>query len=221
MGTGLAIAINLGIYTEGKNLGVEGSEIESLSDTEFLNTSVYGRVTPEHKHIIIERYQGMKHVVAMTGNGINDALALSMADCGIAMGISGTEVTKEAADMVITDDSFNTIVTGIREGRGIFMKIRNLVYFFICVLFSEASILFISAFINPVFQLFENWQLNLIYLTTHLFPSLGFIVGRLPRTTMSEKPRDSAEIITKEIVGLLIIQVILIASFCRFNLYLM
>ena len=119
MGTGLAIAINLGIYTEGENLGVEGSEIESLSDTEFLNTSVYGRLTPEHKRIIIERYQGMKHVVAMTGDGINYALALSMADCGIAMGISGTEVAKEAADMVITDDSFNTIVTGIREGRGI------------------------------------------------------------------------------------------------------
>ena len=142
--TAKAIGKQLGIYTEGLHLAKEGKEMEALSETDFPKTTIFGRVSPEHKQIIVERYQAMNKIVSMNGDGVNDALALSMADCGLAMGIQGTEVAKEAADMIITDDSFSTIVTGIREGRGLFMKIRMIIYFFILVSVMEAVILFSS-----------------------------------------------------------------------------
>jgi Ca2+-transporting ATPase len=143
-----------------------------------------------------------------------------MSDCGLAMGIQGTEVAKEAADMIITDDSFSTIFTGIREGRGLFMKIRNVIYFFICISLMEAAILFTSS-INPdpKYAMFDYWQLNILYVTAHMFPSLGFTFGNNSKYIMQEKPRDSAEIITKPILGIMIIQMILIGFSIVFAYY--
>jgi len=148
LSTGMAIGRQLGIFEDEHHLAFEGKMLESLTDTQFVKTTVFGRVSPEHKQIIVKRYQNMHKVVSMTGDGVNDALALSLADCGLAMGIQGTEVAKEAADMVITDDSFSTIVSGIENGRGLFYKIRVIIYFFLCVSIMEAAILFISS-MNP------------------------------------------------------------------------
>ncbi len=210
--TGKAIAEKLDIYNEERNLAIEGNQLESISEIDFPKVSVYGRVSPEHKQTIIQRYQEMGKVVSMSGDGVNDALALSMADCGLAMGIQGTEVAKEAADMVITDDSFSTIVTGIREGRSLFMKIRTVIYFFVCVSVMEAIILFSATFnINdPFFEMWDYGQLNILYVTAHLFPPLGFTLGNISKTIMDEKPRDSAEIITKDILKIMLVQMLLI-----------
>ncbi|MHA1729081.1 MAG: cation-translocating P-type ATPase [Promethearchaeota archaeon] len=206
--TGKAIAEKVGIYDKDEHIAIEGKDIEYLSDDDFPKTTVYGRVSPTHKQMIIERYQSMDKLVSMTGDGVNDALALSMADCGLSMGIQGTEVAKEAADMVITDDSFSTIVTGIREGRGLFTKIRTIVYFFICISIMEAVLLFSSTFFMPT-VLFDFWQLNLLYITSHSFPSLGFTVMSSSEKIMDEKPRDSAEIIEKEIFKLMLSHMLL------------
>jgi Ca2+-transporting ATPase len=205
--TGKAIAQQIGIFNSDTDLAVEGKDIATLDDDSFYKVSVFGRVTPEHKEQIISKYQDRNQVVAMTGDGVNDALALSMADCGLAMGISGTEVAKEAADMVITDDSFSTIVTGIREGRGLFEKIRTIIYFFVCVSVMEAIILFSSSLNpDPYFAMWDYWQLNLLYLSAHFFPALGFTFGTTSRTIMNEKPRDSAEILDRRVFSLILIQ---------------
>ncbi|MHA1510439.1 MAG: cation-translocating P-type ATPase, partial [Promethearchaeota archaeon] len=210
--TGKAIAEKLDIFDESKNIAIEGNQLESISDKDFPKVTVYGRVSPEHKQTIVQRYQEMGKVVSMSGDGVNDALALSMADCGLAMGIQGTEVAKEAADMVITDDSFSTIVTGIREGRSLFMKIRTIIYFFVCISVMEAIILFFGSinFNNPLFEMWDYGQLNILYVTAHLFPPLGFTFGNISKTIMEEKPRDSAEIITKDIIKIMLVQMLLI-----------
>ncbi|MCF2141302.1 MAG: cation-transporting P-type ATPase [Candidatus Lokiarchaeota archaeon] len=225
--TGKAIAEKIGLFDPEHDLAREGNQIETLSDEDFLRTKVYGRVSPEHKQIIVSRFQAMDKIVSMSGDGVNDALALSMADCGLAMGIQGTEVAKEAADMIITDDSFSTIVTGIKEGRGLFMKIRSIIYFFVLVSVMEAIILFTSTLnpANPDFQMWYYWQLNLIYLTAHFFPSFGFTFGKNAKTVMEEPPRNSAEIITPNILKILAVQLVLMGAaiaiayyFCMFDI---
>ncbi len=211
--TGKAIAQELEIYNPDEHLAVEGREIDTLTDEEFGKVTCYGRVSPDHKQEIIERHQKMGKVVSMSGDGVNDALALSMADCGLAMGIAGTEVAKEAADMIITDDKFSTIVTGIREGRGLFMKIRTIIYFFISISVMEAIMLFSSTLgSNLNFEMFDYWQLNLLYVTAHMFPPLGFTFGNNSKNIMDEEPRDSAEIISKDLFKLMIIHILLMGT---------
>ncbi|MBD3350676.1 MAG: HAD-IC family P-type ATPase, partial [Candidatus Lokiarchaeota archaeon] len=208
--TGKAIAKQLNVYEEGVNIAVEGNQLYALSDEDFIDATVYGRVSPEHKQIIVERYQEMNRIVSMSGDGVNDALALSMADCGLAMGIKGTEVAKEAADMVITDDAFSTIVTGIKQGRGLFKKIRAIVYFFVLVSVMEAIILFVSSFNpDPKWAMFDYWQLNLLYVTAHMFPSLGFTFMWTAKTVMMEKPRNTAEIIPGKYLKALLFHMLL------------
>ena len=208
--TAKAIGSQLDIFRPG-NLALEGKLLSELGDEEFLNTTVYARVSPEHKEIIVRRYQDMNRIVAMTGDGVNDALALSLADCGLAMGVTGTEVAKQAADMVITDDAFGTIVTGLEEGRGLFMKIRNVIYFFICISVMESIIFFSSTFLHtdPYYEMFDYWQLNLLYVTAHMFPSLGFTFGNNSKYIMQEEPRNTAEIISKDIFLLMIVHMVL------------
>lgn len=197
--TAQTIAEDLNIYHE-NSMAVEGSEINSLADKDFSRVNVFARVNPEHKQVIVERYQDQHKVVAMTGDGVNDALALAMSDAGIAMGITGTDVAKEAADLVITDDSFASIVTGVHQGRGLFNKIRMMVFFYIAINLFE-SIIFFGALLllPPGYDLLTSWQSLLLVATTHSFPGLALVFDKTSPRAMEEKPRDSEDIITKRL----------------------
>jgi Ca2+-transporting ATPase len=128
--TAVAIARELGFFGEG-SLALTGEELDRLSDEEFSEKvekiSVYARVSPEHKLRIVRAWKAQNEVVAMTGDGVNDAPAVKESDIGVAMGMTGTDVTKEVSDMVITDDNFASIVAAIEEGRGIYDNIRKFI----------------------------------------------------------------------------------------------
>jgi len=145
--TAEAIAKQVGLLTHGEKV-MTGLELESISDEELCRTvpqyTVYARVSPEDKIRIVEAWQEHNEVVAMTGDGVNDAPALKAADVGVAMGITGTEVSKSAADMVLTDDNFSTIVAAIHKGRGVYANIRKTIYYLLSTNFSEI-ILMLSA----------------------------------------------------------------------------
>ncbi len=195
--TAKTIATDLGVFSA-NSLVVEGSKVLDINDADFARTNVFARVNPDHKQVIVERYQDQNKIVAMTGDGVNDALALAMSDAGIAMGITGTDVAKEAADMIITDDSFSTIVTGIKEGRGLFLKIRSLVYFYIATNAMEAIVFFASTFLLiENFRLFTIPQLGFLWATAHMFPSFGLTFGESPRKIMDEKPKNSAPFVLR------------------------
>ncbi|MFW9849327.1 MAG: cation-translocating P-type ATPase, partial [Candidatus Thorarchaeota archaeon] len=207
--TAKTIAENLNIYNA-NSLAVEGGEIEDLSDDSFERVNVFARVNPDHKQVIVERYQDQKKVVAMTGDGVNDALALAMSDAGIAMGITGTDVAKEAADLVITDDSFSSIVKGVHEGRGLFNKIRMMVYFYIAINLFESIIFFGALFLLPPgFNMLTNWQSLMLVATTHSFPGLALVFDKTSPRAMEEKPRDSEDIITRQLAKFMAIGVVL------------
>ncbi|MFX0010490.1 MAG: cation-translocating P-type ATPase, partial [Candidatus Hermodarchaeota archaeon] len=168
--TARAIAKQISIIKKEDETVIEGKEIKQVrSFYDFSRIKVFARVSPEHKQEIIEKYQDANQVVAMTGDGVNDALALNMADAGIAMGIQGTDVSKEAADMVISDDSFNSIVTGIEQGRGIFARIRAVVFFYICINVFEGIVQFIlSVILNFPYFLDDAFYNQWIFLSITL-----------------------------------------------------
>lgn len=145
--TGLAIAKSLGISRE-QDLAIDGSELDELSDKELLDkihqVSVFARVRPAQKLRIVEAYQALGEVVAMTGDGVNDAPALARANVGVAMGITGTEVAKEAAKIVITDDNFSTILAAISEGRLVYQNIKKLILFLFVTSVDEVLVLFLA-----------------------------------------------------------------------------
>ena len=213
--TARAIASQIAIATDENKTAVEGKMVKDIESYEEFNPiRVFARVSPEHKEDIVEKYQEQKKVVAMTGDGVNDALALNMADVGIAMGITGTDVAKEASDMVISDDSFNSIVTGIHQGRGIFARIRAVVFFYICINIFEGIVQFIlfvilelPYFLNEAFY----FQWIFLTITVHTFPGLILTFDTISKDVMKEKPRDSEEILSKNIFGLLFIFGILLA----------
>jgi Ca2+-transporting ATPase len=213
--TARAIASQIGIITDDNETALEGKDVKDIkSYEEFSPIRVFARVSPEHKEDIVEKYQEQKKVVAMTGDGVNDALALNMADVGIAMGITGTDVAKEASDMVISDDSFNSIVTGIHEGRGIFARIRTVVFFYICINIFEGIVQFILAVILDLpYFLNEEFYLQWIFLTItlHTFPGLILTFDTTSKDVMKEKPRDSEEILSKNIFILLFVFGILLS----------
>nr|MDO8111529.1 cation-transporting P-type ATPase [Candidatus Sigynarchaeota archaeon] len=205
--TGASIGKDLTIYEDGEVV-VEGKEIAGLNDETFFKTAVFARVSPDDKQTIVKRYQEHGKTVAMTGDGVNDALALGMADVGLAMGITGTDVAKEAADIIISDDSFNTIELGIREGRGLFAKIRSMIYFFIFANVAEAIVLIATSFCNIDFRLFDTGlQINLIYIIPHALPPLGLSFDRTSFDIMKEKPRNAEEIFSKNVFKMLLINI--------------
>ena len=207
--TAKTIAEDLGIFNA-NSLVVEGSDIEDVSDEDFARTNVFARVNPDHKQIIVERYQDQQRVVAMTGDGVNDALALAMSDAGIAMGITGTDVAKEAADIVITDDSFASIVTGVHQGRGLFNKIRMMIYFYVAINLFESIIFFGALFFLPdSITTLSLWQSLYLVVTTHSFPGLALVFDRTSPHAMEDKPRDSQALITRNLGKFMTLNVIL------------
>ncbi len=209
--TAKTIAMDLGVYTE-NSLVAEGSQVNDLNDADFVRTNVFARVNPDHKQVIVERYQDQNKIVAMTGDGVNDSLALAMSDAGIAMGITGTDVAKEAADIVITDDSFASIVSGVHQGRGLFNKIRMMIYFYIAINLFESIIFFGALFFFPEsLKLFTQWQSLYLVVTTHSFPGLALVFDRTSPKAMEEKPRDSEDIITRNLGKIMALNVILMA----------
>jgi len=192
--TAKSIAKEVGLVVDNQ-LVVEGSRIGSLTDEEFYQTGVFARICPEDKMAIVSRYQKLNYVVAMTGDGVNDAQAISRADVGIAMGIGGTEIARQSAHLVLGDDSFNSIVKGIREGRGVFEKIQNIVFFYIAVNLAEALIYFGSSFI-PGFFFLQTWQLVYIFATAHFIPPLALIIDRISSENMKQKPRSNEDFVS-------------------------
>jgi len=206
--TAKTIASEMEIYREGDLVAV-GNQIKELPLSEFNKTTVFARVEPTDKEIIVENYQKQDLICAMTGDGINDTPALKLANAGVAMGITGTDLAKEVSDMVITDDNFSSIKEGVKIGRGIFAKIRTIIFFFICTNIMEGITFFtfelIESFIG--FELFaSNWQHIYIFGIMHSLPSLALVIDIHPKDVMKEPPRNEEELLNKKLWILLLIQ---------------
>ncbi|MHA2502725.1 MAG: cation-translocating P-type ATPase [Candidatus Kariarchaeaceae archaeon] len=197
------IARQVGIL-DGDEMVVEGSQAAHLPDEEFFKVSVFARVAPKDKEIIVNRYQERGDIVAMTGDGVNDALAITRSDAGVAMGISGTEVAKEAADIILTDDSYVSLVEGVREGRNLYNKIRIMIFFYIAVNLAEAIMYFTTSF-RLDFFLLNNWQRAYIFAVAHAVPVLAIIFGPDDSKVMTLKPRQNDALLTKKLINLVAI----------------
>ena len=189
--TAKSIAKELGIFEE-KDKAITGPELEKIDDKtlekEIFNYSVFARVSPEHKVKIVKAFQKNGAVVAMTGDGVNDAPALKTADIGCAMGKTGTEVAKSAADMILTDDNFSTIVEAIRRGRGVFENIRKTVHFLISSNVGEL-ITILSAFALRLPTPLLAIQLLWVNLVTDSFPALALGVEPIDENIMKRPPK--------------------------------
>ena len=189
--TAKSIARELGIFEE-KDKAITGPELEKIDDKtlekEIFNYSVFARVSPEHKVKIVKAFQKNGAVVAMTGDGVNDAPALKTADIGCAMGKTGTEVAKSAADMILTDDNFSTIVEAIRRGRGVFENIRKTVHFLISSNVGEL-ITILSAFALRLPTPLLAIQLLWVNLVTDSFPALALGVEPIDENIMKRPPK--------------------------------
>ena len=191
--TATAIAESLDIKEKG-DIAVTGAELDKMSDGELqevvLKTSVYARVSPEHKVRIVKALQGNGLVVAMTGDGVNDAPALKLADIGLAMGITGTDVAKEAADVVLADDNFATIVTAVEEGRRIYDNILKAIQFMLSTNIGEILVIFTAIVANWAAPLLPI-QILWINLVTDSLPALALSVDPADPGIMKRKPLDS------------------------------
>lgn len=193
--TAKSIASDLGIYKNG-DISLSGPEIEKMSDAalrrKVARCSVFARVSPEHKLRIVKAYRSLGHVVAMTGDGVNDAPALKNADIGCAMGIGGTDVAKNAADMVLLDDNFASIVKAVREGRGIFDNIRKAIHFLLSCNIGEILTIFGTFLIGLPTPLLPI-QLLWINLITDSLPALALGTEKIEPDVMNRKPRSIKE----------------------------
>lgn len=191
--TAKAIAKDLGIL-RGSDLAVTGEELDKIPQAvlqrNIMNYSVFARVTPEHKVRIVKAYQSTGAVVAMTGDGVNDAPALKNADIGIAMGKNGTDVAKNAADMVLTDDNFVTIVEAVKQGRNIFDNIKKAVHFLIATNIGEIVTIFLGLVLGLKSPLLAI-QLLWINLVTDSLPAIALGLEKPEADIMDKKPRDS------------------------------
>ncbi len=193
--TALAVAMDIGIAKNEKHIAT-GQELNQMSPEQLREvvktTSVFARVSPEHKVAIVEAFQANNEVAAMTGDGVNDAPALKKADIGVAMGITGTDVTKETADMVLTDDNFASIVAAVEEGRVIFSNIRKFVFFLLSCNVAEIMVIFFSMLLGWPIPLLPI-QLLWLNLVTDAFPALALGMEKAEPGVMSVDPRDPSE----------------------------
>ncbi len=192
--TAVAIAMQLGII-ESAEQAIMGSELDKYSDEEFDTLvekySVYARVQPEHKTRIVNAWRKKGKVTAMTGDGVNDAPSIKNADIGVGMGITGTDVTKNVADMILADDNFATIVSAVGEGRRIYDNIRKAIQFLLASNLSEVLTIFFATLFG--FTIFAPVHLLWINLITDCFPALALGMEKPEANVMERKPRDSKE----------------------------
>ncbi|WP_318615274.1 cation-translocating P-type ATPase [Sporosarcina sp. YIM B06819] len=212
--TATAIAKQIGLVNDPSEV-IEGYEIEGLTDQQLQekvqDVSVYARVTPEHKIRIVKAWQEKGHVVAMTGDGVNDGPALKQADIGVAMGITGTEVAKDASSMILTDDNFSTIVKAISNGRSMYTNIKNAILF---LLSGNAGAIFVVLYAT-VFGLsvpFAPVHLLFINLLTDSLPAIAIGLEPHNKKTMKDKPRDiHAPLLNKRFTIQVLLEGVLIA----------
>lgn len=213
--TATAIARQIGIFEEG-DMAVTGPELDAMSDEELdkaiAKISVYARVSPENKIRIVDAWQRRGNVVSMTGDGVNDAPALKKADIGVAMGITGTEVSKDAASMILTDDNFATIIKAVANGRNVYRNIKNAIGFLLSGnMAGILSVLYTSLMGLPV--PFAPVHLLFINLLTDSLPAIAIGMEPAEKDLLSEEPRDPREgILTKKFMGTILIQGALIAA---------
>ncbi|OGX44999.1 MAG: hypothetical protein A2216_03035 [Omnitrophica WOR_2 bacterium RIFOXYA2_FULL_45_12] len=214
--TAVAIAKELGFFKEG-SLALTGEELDRLSEEQFAKEveriPVYARVSPEHKLRIVRAWRAKGEIAAMTGDGVNDAPAVKEADIGVAMGITGTDVTKEVSDMVITDDNFASIVAAVEEGRGIYDNIKKFVHYLLSCNAGEILVMFVSSLVGlpiPLLPIHILW----INLVTDGFPALALGVDPVSPNIMQRPPRKINEkVVTKQRAFLMLAQGTFIA-FC-------
>ena len=201
--TATAIAQQLGILREDSEV-VTGAELNDISDEDFderiKHINVYARVQPEHKVRIVKIWKKLGMITAMTGDGVNDAASIKEADIGVGMGITGTDVTKNVADMVLADDNFATIVSAVEEGRKIYDNIKKCIQFLLASNLSEVLSIFVSTLLG--FTILEPVHILWINLVTDSFPALALGMEGAESDLMSKKPRSSKEGIFSNGVGL-------------------
>lgn len=221
--TAKAIAKEIGIYKDGDET-LNGSEVEKMTDEELLQhverISVYARVSPEHKIRIVSAWQKLGKICAMTGDGVNDAPALKKADVGIAMGITGTEVSKDAASMILTDDNFSTIVKSVVTGRNLYANIKNSIRFLLSgntagiLAVFYASLMGLPVIFAPVHLLFIN-------LLTDSLPAIAIGMEPSQGNVLDEKPRESnAPLLDKQLSSRILMEGTLIAVVTMIAFYL-
>jgi Ca2+-transporting ATPase len=214
--TAVAIARELGFYQD-DSLAFTGDELDKMSEEDFKRdvekTVVYARVSPEHKLRIVKAWRDRGQVVAMTGDGVNDAPAVKEADIGVAMGITGTDVTKEVSEMVITDDNFASIVAAVEEGRGIYANIRKFIHYLLSCNVGEILVMFVASLVRlpvPLLPIHILW----INLVTDGLPALALGIDPTDKDIMKKRPRPRNEsVLTKKMGGIIFMQGIFIA-FC-------
>ena len=218
--TAVAIAKDLGIV-EDASQAITGAELDKISDEDFktrvTEISVYARVQPEHKARIVDAWKSLGNIVAMTGDGVNDAPSIKRADIGVGMGITGTDVTKNVADMVLADDNFATIINAVEEGRRIYDNIRKVIQFLLSANIAEVLSVFVSTLIG--FTIFQPVQLLWINLITDSLPALALGMEEAEGDVMKRKPRKASDGVFAGGMGIdiafqgVIITILVIASF--------
>lgn len=218
--TAVAIAKDLGIV-EGASQAITGAELDKISDEDFktrvTEISVYARVQPEHKARIVDAWKSLGNIVAMTGDGVNDAPSIKRADIGVGMGITGTDVTKNVADMVLADDNFATIINAVEEGRRIYDNIRKVIQFLLSANIAEVLSVFVATLIG--FTIFQPVQLLWINLITDSLPALALGMEEAEGDVMKRKPRKASDGVFAGGMGIdiafqgVIITILVLASF--------
>ena len=220
--TAAAIAREIGIMGK-DDIAIEGLEIDKLNDEQLKdkvkNIAVYARVSPEHKIRIVRAWQALGEIVAMTGDGVNDAPALKQADIGVAMGITGTEVSKDAASVILTDDNFSTIVKAVENGRNIYNNIKNSIKFLLSGNLSAIIAVLYSAIINLPMP-FAAVHLLFINLLTDSMPAIAIGMEKSNGNLLMEKPRGRSEsILNKELLKIVAFEGIIISIFTIISFY--
>ena len=213
--TAIAIAREIGLLRPSGQV-LSGQELDALSDTDFRarveDVDVYARVSPQHKVRIVEALRERGHIVAMTGDGVNDAPALKRADIGVAMGITGTDVSKETAAMVLTDDNYASIVSAVEEGRTIYANIRKFVYYLLSCNVGEILIIFLATLLGWPLPL-TAIQLLVLNLITDGAPALALGLEKGEPDVMDRPPRRPDEpVINREMIWGIAIQAVAICT---------